>query len=150
MLPRLPAEILRLIVDNFRLPLFSTYRRTLELEDETRATLYVLCLTSHTLRLIAQPLLYEFVRIENDGQLSQLIESTASSNRLHLIKAVVLERGWVHHRFPVDSPILSRFFRGIDQLIVHGGFSHCQCFSGSSTYTSNLVTFHEGGELTCL
>lgn len=63
MSPQLPVELLRLVIDNLRLPPLTSNLRTRKLEREFRSSLYSLSLTTRVLNEIAQPLLYEFVRI---------------------------------------------------------------------------------------
>jgi hypothetical protein len=125
MIPHLPVEILRLIVNNFRLPLFSSYRRTPELENETRATLCALSLTSHTLRQIAQPLLYEFIRLRDKQQLSQLVQNNSSNDLLEHLRSLVFAETFnsIHS---IGSPALRSFAPRLEQLIGYGyeGISH--------------------------
>ncbi|GAA5892718.1 uncharacterized protein JCM6883_007451 [Sporobolomyces salmoneus] len=88
---QLPVELLRLVVDNFRLPPFTSNLRTLELEKETRTSLYSLSLTTHALNEIAQPLLYEFVRVPSDKyaeMLSLLVGNGRRSDQQSSIRTV--------------------------------------------------------------
>ncbi|GAA5983871.1 hypothetical protein JCM5350_007582 [Sporobolomyces pararoseus] len=88
---QLPPELLRLVVDNFRLPPFSTPRRTLDLEEETRSTLSTLSLTSRSFREIAQPLLFDFIRIPNFETLFCLVGNNARNGRLLFTRSILYE-----------------------------------------------------------
>ncbi|GAA5892303.1 uncharacterized protein JCM6883_007312 [Sporobolomyces salmoneus] len=92
--PQPPVELLRVIVDNFRLPPLSSILRTRQLEDETRSTLYSLCLTSRIFYEIAQPLLFHFVRIPQHNAiqtLSLLVQNNEGTDRLALVRQVLCE-----------------------------------------------------------
>ncbi|GAA5892664.1 uncharacterized protein JCM6883_007432 [Sporobolomyces salmoneus] len=90
--PRLPVELLRAIVDNFRLPLFTSHLQTQKFEGKTRSILCSLSLTSRVFREIAQPLLYNFVRIPRGKTiktLSLLVEHGKKNNRLSSTQTIV-------------------------------------------------------------
>jgi hypothetical protein len=138
MIPRLPVELLSLVLDNFRLPSFSSYRRTLQLENETRLALYNLCLASHTFRQIAQPLLYRFIRIESGKQFQELLGSNGSSYHLEHVNTLAIGHEVDITTLWSESREFRSFLREIIEIIVHyqediyqGEFVP-QCLSGSS------------------
>jgi len=134
MIPHLPVELLRLIVDIFQLPSFSSYRRTRELEDETRSTLYNLCITSHIFRQIAQPLLFSFARIWNDEHISRLVENNSQTDHLKHVRVLAFDNEAYTRQAPFEPRISQRFAARLEQLIAHNRFSRLQCFSGSSQF----------------
>ncbi|GAA5975191.1 hypothetical protein JCM5350_000174 [Sporobolomyces pararoseus] len=123
---QLPPELLRLVVDNFRLPPFSSPRRTLELEKETRSTLYSLCLTSRTFSHLAQPLLFDFVRIRNFETLYRLVGINAENGRLLVTRWILYEGTPVDEQEEGEEEESLRLFRKlstcadrIEELIIY-------------------------------
>ncbi|GAA5892724.1 uncharacterized protein JCM6883_007453 [Sporobolomyces salmoneus] len=134
MSPQLPVELLRIVVNNFRLPPFTSNLHTRKLEDETRSTLYTLSLTNRVFNEIARPLLYNFVRLpagKTVKTLSLLINNNLASTNLASTGTVVFEAepdGW--HKSEQASlgelahllrEIPSRF-RSVRQLVSYSNF----------------------------
>ncbi|GAA5892670.1 uncharacterized protein JCM6883_007434 [Sporobolomyces salmoneus] len=91
MSPQLPVELLRLVLDDFRLPPFTSPLRTQEFERENEVELYDLCLISRTFRELAQPLLFAYIRLTEDNvvqTLTRLIQNNEDNGRLALVRGV--------------------------------------------------------------
>ncbi|GAA5983848.1 hypothetical protein JCM5350_007573 [Sporobolomyces pararoseus] len=133
---QLPPELLRLVVDNFRLPPFSSYRRTRGLEKEIRSTLYCLSLTSQTFRQIAQPLLFASIQITSHETLSLLVDNNAKNGYQGSIRTVHYEEAHWLPPEPGDEEeeeAFSQLFRKfalyadrIEELAVYFGFDRIQ------------------------
>ncbi|GAA5892965.1 uncharacterized protein JCM6883_007527 [Sporobolomyces salmoneus] len=124
MSPQLPVELLRLVVENLRLPPYTSSLRTRKLEDETRSTLYTLSLTTTVLSEIAQPLLYAFVRIPaGETALSRLVRD-GNTNGLSLVRTMALgEEDWKEQWSTDDFSHLNEhafaIFGRLEQLITY-------------------------------
>ncbi|GAA6005018.1 hypothetical protein JCM11491_002308 [Sporobolomyces phaffii] len=133
MVALLPLELLCLVVDNFHLPAFSDPRRTFTLERASRSTLYSLCLTSHTFRDIAQPILFAFVGLEYyDGvaRLSTLIENNRGNNFLSYIRSVVFAMTNKREMYTRLLSMMSSADNRVDQLVIYSHPVTLQDFSG--------------------
>ncbi|GAA5975186.1 hypothetical protein JCM5350_000172 [Sporobolomyces pararoseus] len=108
---QLPPELLRLVVDNFLLPPFSSPRRTLDLEKETRSTLYSLCLTSHTFCRIAQPLLFNFIRFDREETITQL-RTDLTPSRFPSLRHVFLD----DEDLELEEEVFGKFRPQLDSL----------------------------------
>ncbi|GAA5899902.1 uncharacterized protein JCM6883_006029 [Sporobolomyces salmoneus] len=141
MAPQLPVELLRAVVDNFRLPPFSSQRRTEELEKEVRCTLYSLSLTSRVLREIAQPLLYNFIRVQrrrNAETLSLLVDQGSKNGALSSTRTIVFERPGVEEEetyFGDSAYLLNEvptLLSALEQLIISSNLWSLHKFNRSS------------------
>ncbi|GAA5892476.1 uncharacterized protein JCM6883_007370 [Sporobolomyces salmoneus] len=128
--PQLPPELLRVIVDNFRLPPFTNILRTRQLEDETRSTLYSLCLTSRIFYEIAQPMLFQFVRIPHKNAvqtLSLLIDNNEGNDRLAFVRQVLCEEHAGEHiarqRYSVYVKKFYSLANRLEEVVGHYAFA---------------------------
>jgi hypothetical protein len=133
MTPFLPVEILRLIIDNFHLPDFSSSRRTPELERDTRWTLCALSRTSRTFRQVALPLLFCFIRIWNKRDCLQFAGNFNDSDNSKLLNTLVVhgKATLTANETEVQSRIIRSFFHSV-KVAVLNQCSALQYFSGSS------------------
>jgi hypothetical protein len=136
MLPHFPVEILRLIVEKFQLPGFSSHRRTVELENVRRSTLYNLSLASRTFHEIVQPFLFQFARIDDDEQLHQLIDNNKATDRLSLVRSLVFEKDLDFEVFNDESGT-NGVFDGLEEFIGYYYFLPSRCFTGASEFISH-------------
>lgn len=91
MLPKLPAELQRMVVEELRLPRLpvGTPRSLNPNFTETRSAILSLCLTSRRLHELAEPLLYESIALTRDKQFVPLLNSLlANRDRRSWIRSI--------------------------------------------------------------
>ncbi|GAA5908056.1 uncharacterized protein JCM6883_004103 [Sporobolomyces salmoneus] len=138
----LPVELLRVIVDHFRLPPFTSNLRTIELEDECRSALYSLCLTNRVFHQIARPLLYNFVRIPKGKTvetLSLLVKDYQKNVGLSLIETMMIDTDKEERFDSKNTEDLMRLSRkvptalvAVKHLISYSGFWTLEEFNGTN------------------
>lgn len=144
MIPQLPVELLRHILNDLTAPQISPLWGTVEEND--RSTLLALSLTSKVIHCVVHPILYTFVNIgEKDGEnsLEMLVNLHRESLALDETRTVHLEwsntkgSDYGEEEQEVNAKQLlvefSRACRSLDRLVLHSTSFCLSPFSGSST-----------------
>ncbi|GAA5903658.1 uncharacterized protein JCM6883_005072 [Sporobolomyces salmoneus] len=140
---QLPVELLRLVVDHFTLPPFTSSFRTEALEQESRSSLYSLCLTSRVFHEIARPLLYSFVRIptcKSIETLSLLVEDYKKDDRRSSVETVVFSHDNEEMYDSGNSETLKRLSGEVPAALVavKHFISYSEFWSLEKIHSSNL------------